>query len=376
MSTPSRRYPVAQPDIGDLEVAYVTEAVRSGWVSSIGHFIDRFEADLARFCETEHAVALSNGTDAVFLGLKALGVGPGDEVLVPALTFAAVPAAVVHLGAAPVLVDVDTLTGCIDPAAVERALSPRVKAVVAVHLYGHPADMDAILAVTQPAGVPVLEDAAEAHGARVRGRRVGSIGAAAAFSFYGNKVFTTGEGGAITTGDADLAARVRFLKDHAMDPTRRYYHAEAGHNCRMTNLQAALGCAQLERVDTLLKARRRILDTYLRVWGEDERLAFNPAAPWAEPVVWMVCARLHPELDLDRDVLLARLSDLGVDTRPFFVPLPDLPPYAACRVVGRDGEDAPVARALGGRGFNLPSGHGLGEDDVERIVDRLREALS
>ena len=376
MSTPNRRYPVAQPDIGDLEVAYVTEAVRSGWVSSIGSFVDRFEADLARFCETEHAVALSNGTDAVFLGLKALGVRPGDEVLVPALTFAAVPAVVVHRGAQPVLVDVDPVTGCIDPVAVERALSPKVKAVVAVHLYGHPADMDAILAVTEPAGVPVLEDAAEAHGARVRGRRVGGIGAAAAFSFYGNKVFTTGEGGAITTGDAELAGRVRFLKDHAMDPARRYYHTEAGHNCRMTNLQAALGCAQLERVEALLAARRRVLDAYVRAWGEDERIAFNPAAPWAEPVVWMVCARLAPDANIDRDALLARLADLGVDTRPFFVPLPDLPPYAACRVVGRDGEGAPAARALAGRGFNLPSGYGLGGDDVAVIVDRLRQALS
>ncbi len=372
----SKRLPVASPDVGPLEERYVNEALRSGWISSIGAFVDRFEKDFARFCEVDHAVSVANGTDALFIALRGLGVGPGDEVIVPTLTFAAVAAVVVHNGAEPVFVDVDPEHWNMDPAAVERALSPRTKAIVAVHSYGHPADVDALAEIARARGLYLVEDAAEAHGARCRGRRVGSIGDVGCFSFYGNKVMTTGEGGMITTRNADLARRMRFLKDHAMDPARRYYHTEAGFNCRMTNLQAALGCAQLERIDELLAARRRVMDGYRRGLGGVAGLQLNPGAHWAEPVVWMVCAA-GAALAGRRDDVCTRLREAGIDTRPFFVPNHELPPYRGRRVVAADGSaGAPVAIALGASGINLPSGYGLDDADVDRAAAELRDALA
>ena len=225
----------------------MVEAVRSGWVSSIGPFVDRFERELGRFVGTRSAVVTSNGTAALHLALLACGVGEGDEVILPSLTFVATANAVRYCRATPVVVDVDEETWCLSPAGVARALSARTRAIIAVHLYGHPADMDAVAEVTQGLHVSIIEDAAEALGARYRGRPVGTLGAAACLSFYGNKIITTGEGGAVVSDDDSIERRVRFLKDHGMDPLRRYYHPEVAYNYRMTNLQAALGCAQLSR---------------------------------------------------------------------------------------------------------------------------------
>lgn len=374
MSAPSF-LPVAEPSVGEREVAYVHEAVASGWVSSIGAFVDRFEQDFAAFCGTRHAVAISNGTDSIFLALRAMGIGPGDEVVVPALTFAAVGAVVHHVGATPVLADVHPDHWNLDPVAVERALTPSTKAVIAVHLYGHPADMDPILALCRPRGIAVIEDGAEAHGARYKGRTVGSIGDVGSFSFYGNKVITTGEGGALVSDDAELLARVRHWKDHAMSPERRYYHTEAGYNCRMTNLQAALGVAQLERAPELLAWRARLLGWYRDALADVPGLTLNPHLDWAEPVNWLVCAVLEPALAPTRDRLLAALRTQGIDTRPFFVPMADLPPYAACLAVGADGEGAPVAAWLGAAGFNLPTSERVTEADVRRIADALRREI-
>jgi len=355
--------PVSEPDIGELELRYVTEAVRSGWVSSIGPFVDRFEAQFARFCGVKHAIAVSNGTTALHVALLALGVGPGDEVIIPDLTFVATGNAVLYCGAKPVLADVSPDTWCIDPAAVERAITPRTKAVLPVHLYGHPADMDAILALARPRNIAVIEDAAEAHGAKYRGRMVGGIGDIGCFSFYGNKILTTGEGGMVTTNDDHLASRVRFLKDHAMDPHRRYFHPEVGYNYRMTNLQAALGCAQLERAEELLAKRRRVMDAYREALSGLDGVQLNPRAPWAEPVPWMVC------LVQDRvptNVLAARLREHGIDTRPFFVPMHELPAF---RCSHRLADSA--SRMLATRGLNLPSAPRLVSSDVHRISGAL-----
>ena len=377
MANNPRFYPVSSPDIGVLEEQYVLEAVRSGWVSSIGAFVDRFEAGFARRCSSRHGVAVSNGTDAIFLALKALGVGPGDEVIVPALTFVAVPAVVLHAGAEPVLADVDPIYFGIDPGAVEQAFTPRTRAVVAVHLYGHPVDMDPLLAMAGERGVSVIEDCAEAHGATYRGRTVGSMGRMGCFSFYGNKVITTGEGGMVTTDDDDLAERVRFIKDHAMLRARRYFHPEAGFNCRMTNMQAALGCAQLERMEELLAARTRLLGWYRRELAGVEGLSLNPKMPWAEPVNWIVCAVLSPALSPRRDALLVRLRELGVDTRPFFVPAHEMPPYAGCRRVSADGSAELPGTMLGGAaGFNLPTVCDLTEQDVIHIAAQVKMALA
>ena len=377
MAEKPRFYPVSSPDIGELEERYVAQAVRSGWVSSIGEYVDRFEAGFAQVCGSRHGIAVSNGTDAIFLALKALGVGPGDEVIVPALTFVAVPAVVLHVGAEPVLADIDPVYWGIDPAAVERAITPKTKAIVAVHLYGHPVDMDPILEVATPRGIPLIEDSAEAHTAKYRGRTVGSIGRMGCFSFYGNKVLTTGEGGVITTDDDALAERVRFIKDHAMDKVRRYFHPEAGFNCRMTNMQAALGCAQLERKDELLGKRERMLGWYQQELAGVQGLTLNPRMPWAEPVNWIVCAVLSPELTPLREALLSRLRELGVDTRPFFVPAHEMPPYENCRRVDADGgAELPATKRAGAAGFNLPTLPDLTQQDVAHIAAQVKLALA
>src|ERR1700742_4391751 len=254
--------PISKPTIGPREKELVIEALESGWVSSIEKYIDEFEANFARYCGTEYALAVSNGTTGLHLALAALGIGPGDEVIVPDLTFVASANAVAYTGATPVLADIDPETLCLDPASVRSLLTPRTKAIMPVHLYGHPADMDALNELANAHGVAVIEDAPEAHGAEYRGRRVGGLGRCAVFSFYGNKVITTGEGGMITTNDRELYQRARRLGDHAMHPEQRYFHEERGFNYRITNLQAALGVAQLERIDDFLERRTEIMAWY------------------------------------------------------------------------------------------------------------------
>jgi perosamine synthetase len=361
--------PVAEPDLGPLEERYVLEAVRSGWVSSIGAFIDRFERSFAELCGVRHCIALANGTVALHLLFVAHEIGVGDEVIVPDLTFVATAAAVVHAGASPVLVDVDPITGCIDPELVERAITPRTRAIVAVHLFGHPADMVALRAVAKRRNVVLLEDAAEAHGARLEGITVGGLGDAACFSFYGNKLITTGEGGCITTNNDVLAGRVRFLKDHAMSRERRYWHPEVGFNYRMTNLQAALGCAQVERFPEILRRKAQVLAWYREAFG-DASITLNPSRSGAEPVCWLVVAQLPVALDeaQQRRLHEQMRQEHGVDLRPYFVPMHELPPYAASRFEHRG---QPVSYDLATRGVCLPSSNRLDRSDIQRVAAAL-----
>src|SRR5206468_1241120 len=303
-SSPHRRIPIAAPVIGARELECVADAVRSGWVSSAGAYVSRFERDFAAFVGSRHAVAVSSGTSALHVALCALRVGLGDEVIVPDLTFAAAAHAVVMTGATPVFADVDPDTWCVDPRAVERALGPKTRAIIAVHLYGHPAAVDAVLALARPRGIVVIEDAAEAHGARIGALRVGSIGDLGSFSFYGNKVITTGEGGMITTDDAAVAARIRFLKDQGMTKERRYYHTEVAFNYAMTNMQAALGVAQLERIDEFLAKKRAIFGWYReRLAG---RVTLNAERDGCVASYWMTCAVLAEGDAAARDALCAQ----------------------------------------------------------------------
>lgn len=366
--------PVAAPVIGEREIAYVNDAVRSGWVSSIGPYIDRFESDFARWVGVRHAVAVSNGTVALHLALHALGLGPGDEVVIPDLTFAATAHAVLQTGATPVLADVEADTFCIDPVAVARALSPRTRAILPVHLYGHPADMNALRELARPRGIHLLEDAAEAHGATIGGARVGSLGEVAAFSLYGNKIITTGEGGILTTDDDALAARLRFLKDHGMSKERRYFHTELAFNYRMTNLSAALGVAQLEQVDAFVAKKRQLMALYREgLAGCD--LALSVERPGYTSVYWMASAVLGDGVRSTRDEVAVRLRAAGIDSRPFFAPMSDLPHLTALRRVGRDGDACPVSARLSARGLNLPSGCALRPEDIARVCVALRAAL-
>lgn len=374
-----RFLPVAEPDLSTLEEGMVLSAVRSGWVSSLGEYIGRFEDEFAEFCGTRFAVSTCNGTASLHLSLVASGIGPGDEVIVPALTFVATAAAVRHAGAIPVFVDCEPAIGTMDPLAVEAAITGKTRAIVPVHLFGHPADMDPIGELAAKHGLIVIEDAAEAHGAAYKGRVAGSLGRAGCFSFYGNKIMTTGEGGMITSDDEAFVKRARLLRDHAMDSERRYWHAEVGFNYRLTNPQAAMGVAQLARFSEISDRRQNVLQNY-RETVEEMRLpvALNPVRDWAVPTPWLVCAILEPEVDSAlRGKILSRLREMGIDTRSYFVPLNQLPPYEDCRTVNASG--GPVlgeTEYLASRGFNLPSSGALSKDDVRRVGSSLKKAIT
>jgi len=360
-------FPVSQPSIGDKEIAYVSDAVRSGWVSSLGRYIEDFERQFAAFCGTRFALTTSNGTTAIHLALVALGIKAGDEVIVPDLTFIATANAVAYTGATPVMVDIDADTLCISPAAAKRAITPRTRAIMPVHLYGHPADMEAINAIAKDHGLVVIEDAAEAHGAECHGKRVGSLGRCGVFSFYGNKVITSGEGGMITTDDELLYLTAKRLRDHAMSPTKRYWHEEIGYNYRMTNLQAALGVAQLERIDEFMTRRRDIMDWYRAGLGHRSDVRLNRDAPWARNAYWMVCMERPGMDDESRQQFMKNLRARGIDSRPYFYPASDMPMYPNA--------DTPQTHGISHSGINLPSYVDLGREDVQHICRQTEMAL-
>jgi perosamine synthetase len=361
--------PVAAPDIGELEERYVSQAVRSTWVSSTGEFLDRAEALLAQVSGCSHVVPVANGTVALHVALAALGIGPGDEVIVPSLTYIASVNAVTYTGATPVFADVEASSWGLDAAAVDALVTSRTKAIVMVHLYGMPADVSGLRAVADAYGLALVEDAAEAPFASYGGRPVGSLGDVATFSFYGNKVVTSGEGGALTTSDPELAARIRLLRGQGMDPKRRYYFPEVGYNYRLTNVAAALLCAQLERADELLARRWDVYRGYeagladvvgLTVQGE---LAGRTRTPWLYPLL------VDDAYGESRDELMGRLAADGVETRPFFLPVHTMPPYQT--LAERQCVELPVTNDLAARGLNLPTYAGLGAEDVQRIVALL-----
>jgi perosamine synthetase len=364
--------PIAAPVIGDFEIECVTDAIRSGWVSSIGPYIEKFESGFAEYIGVKHAITVSNGTTALHLALHALGIGPNDEVIIPDLTFAATAHAVMQTGATPVLVDVESDTWCMDPHAVRRAVSEKTRAIMPVHLFGHPADMNAIGEIAAANKLLVIEDAAEAHGANVGERKVGSLGNVGAFSFYGNKVITTGEGGMLTTDDDDLAARLRFLKDHGMSKDRRYFHTELAFNYRMTNLQAALGFAQLSQIEIFIEKKRQIFDWYREGLADLEGAKLNVERPGYRNVFWMINLILPEEKRLARDEICARLKAYGIDTRPFFVAMSELPHLNKLRQVGSADDGCGISFALSQTGFSLPSGCDLTRKDVKRVVEVVK----
>lgn len=373
--TPAR-IPVCEPSLDGNELAYVTDAVRSGWISSGGDYLTRFEEGFAAYVGVAHGIGTTNGTTALHLALAALGVGPGDEVIVPDFTMISSAFAVCYCGAMPVFVDADPDTWNMDVTKVAAKIGPRTKAIMAVHIYGHPTDMDPLSALAKEHGIPLLEDAAEAHGAEYKGRRCGSLGDLAAFSFYANKAITTGEGGMVVTSDAALAEECRLLRNLAFPRTggRVYRHDRIGFNYRMSNLQGALGLAQLERIDTYVTARRAHAARY------NERLAGLAAVqlpverPWAKNSYWMYGIVLGDAARLGRDDLARRLAAEGIETRPFFQPMHDQP--ALVRYGIAKGDAYPVSDRLAARGLYLPSGSDLADADIDRVCAALVKELS
>jgi perosamine synthetase len=374
LASPARRrkIPVAEPSLVGNELAYVSECITTNWISSQGKFVRRFEEEFARLTRAPYALATSNGTTALHLGLLGLGIGAGDEVIVPDLTFAATINTVLQCGAVPVIVDVDPVTWNIDPKAVEAAITPRTRAIMPVHLYGQPADMAELMALAAQHGLSVLEDAAEAAGSTYRDQPVGGIGHAAAFSFYGNKLITTGEGGMLLFRDQRAHERARQLRDHGMDPAKRYWHTQVGYNYRLTNLQAAIGCAQLERFDEFVRRKLAIARAYLARLGDLDGVTLPVELADRRNTFWAFSLILDTDrLGISRDQVIERLAQAGIESRPLFYPLHAMPIYRP----HAGGRDLAVSRRLSAGGLSLPSAVTLSEGEIDYIAGVLRRLV-
>jgi perosamine synthetase len=362
--------PISKPALIGNELKYVMDCVETSWISSLGSYVTAFEESFAEFCGTEHAVTCSNGTTALHLALLALGVKPGDEVIVPTLTYVATANAVAYCGANPVFVDSEPETWNMDPAQIEALITPRTKGIIVVHLFGHPVDMDPIMEIARRRNLFVLEDAAESPGAEYKGRRVGSIGDAATFSFFGNKIITTGEGGMVTTNDRALAAEVARLKNHGMDPQRKYWFSTVGFNYRLTNVAAAIGLAQLEKMDWHLEQRQMIANWYRECLADIPGITWQCEKEYARHVWWLFTAVLDEDIPLSRFELLDRLKARGIEGRQIVFPITQLPPYMES--AGR----FPVADRVVDRGVHLPTWSGLTQSDVRLICESFEECLA
>ena len=358
-----------KPSITDLEIRYATDAAANGWGEHCYDYIRRFEALFRDHLDVEYAIATSSCTGALHMGLAALGIGPGDEVILGDINWIASAAPITYLGATPILVDVLADTWCIDPARVEAAITPRTKAIIAVHLYGNLCDMDALIALGAKHAIPVIEDAAEALGSRWRGKRAGSIGKFGTFSFHGTKTITTGEGGMFVTRDVALYERVLTLSLHGRTPgeQRQFWPACIGYKYRLSNLQAAIGCAQMERANELLAGKRRVFEFY-RSKLQHLPVRMNPEPPGTTNGYWMPTAVVDAQVPFDRPAFLAACAAEEIDGRVFFWPLSMLPMFA------RKPENV-VSYALYERAVNLPSYHDLTEADMGRVVALLRRYL-
>ena len=360
--------PISRPSIEKKEIEYVTDVIKSGWVSSTGgKYIDIFEKKFAQYCNTKYAVATSSGTSALHLTLVCLGITSDDEVIIPDFTFIATANAAKYTGAKVVTVDIDDDTLCISPEAIRKAITSKTKAIIPVHVYGHPANMLEINKIAKEYNLFVVEDAAEAHGAKVNGKKVGGLSDAGTFSFFGNKIITTGEGGMITTNSKKLYKKIRYLRDHAMSDKKRYWHTEVGFNYRITNLQAALGVAQFERIDDFLKKRKKIFGWYQEGLRGVKEIKLNHQSSWATTVYWVICLELKNYNESKRDALMKTLKNKNVDTRPYFYPVSDMPMY--------DDSYTPITHKIYQRGLNLPSYFDITKEQVSLICSILKKIL-
>ena len=378
---------LSEPVLGGNEWKYVKQCLDTGWVSSVGPFVERFEEAVAHYVGADHAVATASGTAALHVAMLAAGIQPGDEVLVPAITFVAPINAVRYCQAAPVFIDADPETWQIDPSKVESFLSEecelretgcfnkrsgcRVRALVAVHLLGGACDIDRLVACARAFQLEVVEDTAEAFGVRYKGRHVGTSGGVSGFSFNGNKVVTCGGGGMVVTNDAARARYARYLTTQAKDDPLEYFHNEVGYNYRLTNVQAAIGLAQLEQADRFLARKRAIAAAYSRGLEDIDGLAFMRVVPECEPAVWLWTFLLPAATTLaERKAGIARLNAAGIGARPLWHPIHELPPYREYQAYRID-----HAMRLYGRAISLPSGVGLTDEQLQRCIDEVRRAV-
>ncbi|MGV2099615.1 DegT/DnrJ/EryC1/StrS family aminotransferase [Rhizobium sp. 21-4511-3d] len=358
-----------KPSITEREVSYATDAAANGWGERCYEYIDKFEAAFAAHLGVKHAIATSSCTGALHMGLAALDIGPGDEVIMADTNWIASAAPIVHLGATPVFVDVLPDSWCLDPAKVEAAITPRTKAILAVHIYGNLCDMDALLDIGARHGLPVIEDAAEAIGSVWRGNRAGAMGAFGAFSFHGTKTITTGEGGMFVTNDSALYARVLTLSNHgrARGQTKQFWPDEIGFKYKISNLQAAVGLAQVERIGELIDRKREIFYAYRDGLSGLNSISMNPEPAGSQNGFWMPTVVFAKETGITRERLQEVFAAENIDARVFFWPLSSLPSFESV-------ESNAVAYDLPGRAINLPSYHDMNARDIERVISVIEAA--
>jgi len=361
--------PVCEPTLSGHETEYVLSCLKTNWISSAGQFIPAFEKTFSAKCGAKYGISCTSGTTALHLALATLGLGRGDEVILPTFTMIATANAVAYTGAKPVLVDVEPRTWNIDIDHVESKITSRTKAIMPVHMYGHPAEMDSLLSLAKKHHLFILEDAAHAHGAEYKGRRAGSLGHAACFSFYANKIITTGEGGMITTNDEAFAEKARTLRDHAFSKERHFWHKYQGFNYRMTNLQAAIGVAQTENFDVLVEARIKNAALYDRYLQDIPGLTPPPRTPGIKNVFWMYAILVEDSFGISRDELRKKLALRGIETRSFFIPIHLQPIYRRKFKRG-----FPVSEELCRKGLYLPSSSSLTHKEIEKIASEIRRA--
>lgn len=374
--------PVSEPLLADRESEYVGTCIKTGWISSSGPLIEEFEQKWSQYCGRKYGVSVCNGTAALQVSVSALHLAEGDEVIMPTFTIISCALAVVYAGGTPVLVDVDPRTWTMDVAQIADKITPRTKAIMVVHIYGHPVDMDPIIALADRHGLAIIEDAAEAHGAEYlsqrnstapQWKRCGSFGTASCFSFYANKLITTGEGGMVLTDDPELAGTLRSLRNLYFQPERRFSHEELGFNFRFTNMQAALGLAQLERMDQIVARKRWMGQEYTKRLQGIAGLQLPVEEPWAKSVYWMYGVVLSEDMGMDASGFATKLADRGVDTRPFFLGMHEQPVFQRRGLF--QGERYPIAERLAQQGLYLPSGMALTEEQLEYVAKTVREIL-
>lgn len=367
--TRARIIPVCEPRLDGNEEKYLLRTVQTNWISSAGRFITDFENLFAEKVGAQYGVACSNGTTALQLALATLGIGPGDEVIVPTFTMIASANAVTYMGAKPVLIDSEPETWNMDVSQLASKLTARTKAIMPMHTYGHPVEMEPLLEIAERHQLFVLTDAAESHGAEYKGQPIGGLGDLATYSFYANKIITTGEGGMVTTNNPDIAKIARNLRDHAFSDERHFWHKYLGYNFRMTNMQAAIGLAQTERFEFLVECRRRNAEMYSELLSSVEGLTLPPEKPWAKSVFWMYGILVQPEFGMSRDELRNALAMRGIETRTFFIPIHLQPIYYQ----EHGHESFPVAEMLCAKGMYLPSASTLTPSDIEFIAQAIKE---
>lgn len=361
---------VTNPLFDEDEIELLNECIVSGWVSSGGPFITKFEGMMAEYCGTKYAISCSSATSGLHLALLSNDIGPDDEVIVPSLTFIATANSVSYTGATPVFIDSEIDTWNIDPDLIADAITPKTKAIIPVHLYGQPADMDKINNIAKKHDLLVIEDAAEAQGAKYKGKMVGSLADVAVFSYFGNKIITTGEGGMIVTNDADIAEKCRILRDHGMSKNRRYWHEVIGYNYRMTNMQAALGVAQMGKIDKIILRKKEIAQEYEKHLENIPGVTLPVNMPWADNVFWLYTILIDESvMGHGIEKIMAKLKEFEIDSRPIFPPIHTQPVY-------KNNQSLPVAEKISSIGVSLPSAPEIKNDDIKKVCDIIISEVS